>query len=272
MIRTVRHSLVFAGLFFVHAIAPVVGVVQIAHAQETSAQRRAQARFNVTPTRLVLRPSQTSTSLLLKNESNETIRFQVSAFSWTNAIDGEMKLEPTKEIVFFPALFPIAPGQTRRVRVTTSERATTHERAYRLIVEQLPSRAGPRAEGGVEMMTRLNVPLFLEPGARVARATLDHVALRDGALTFDVHNTGTVHVRFNEIVVKGLSSEGAPAHEQRVPGWYLLPGETRLYQLPLDPHVCRALASVILTTTFAQMPGQTLEERAAVDAGACKAP
>jgi fimbrial chaperone protein len=208
MIRTVRHSLVFAGLFLVHAVA---------HAQGPSGQ--AHAKFNVTPTRLVLRQSQTSTSLLLKNESAEVIRFQVSAFSWTNAIDGEMTLEPTKDIVFFPALFSIAPGQTRRVRVTTSERATTHERAYRLIVEQLPSRAGPRVEGGVEMMTRLNVPLFLEPATRVAQATLDHVALRDGALTFDVHNTGTVHVRFNEVVVKGLSREGAPAHEQRVPGW-----------------------------------------------------
>jgi hypothetical protein len=55
MIRTVRHSLTFAGLFFVHAVAPVVGVVQIAHAQETSAQgqAQAQAKFNVTPTRLV---------------------------------------------------------------------------------------------------------------------------------------------------------------------------------------------------------------------------
>ncbi len=152
-----------------------------------------------------------------------------------------MKLDPTKDVVFFPALFSIAPGQTRRVRVATSERATTHERAYRLIVEQLPSRAGPRVEGGVEMLTRLNVPLFLEPGTRVAQATLDHLALRDGALTFDVHNTGTVHVRLGEVVVKGLSREGAPAHEQRVPGWYLLPGETRLYQLPLEPaHLPRA--------------------------------
>ena len=67
------------------------------------------------------------------------------------------------------------------------------------------------------MLTRLNVPLFLEPGTRVAQATLDHVALRDGALTFDVHNTGTVHVRLDEVVVKGLSREGTTAHEQRVP-------------------------------------------------------
>ena len=36
---------------------------------------------------------QTSTSLLLKNESAEALRFQVTAFAWTNAIDGEMKLE-----------------------------------------------------------------------------------------------------------------------------------------------------------------------------------
>jgi fimbrial chaperone protein len=182
-----------------------------------------------------------------------------------------MKLEPTKDVVFYPALFSIAPGQTRRVRVATSERATTRERAYRLIVEQLPSRAGPRADGGVEMLTRLNVPLFLEPGTRVAQATLDHVGPRGGALTFDVHNTGTVHVRLDGLVVKGLSREGTTTHEQRVDGWYLLPGETRLYRLPLDADVCRALASVVVMTTIAQMPGRTLEERAAVDAVACKA-
>lgn len=127
-----------------------------------------QGRFNVTPTRLVLRPNETSTSLVLKNESAEALRFQVTAFAWTNAIDGEMRLEPTKDVVFFPALFAIAPGQTRRVRVATAERAAMHERAYRLIVEQLPSRAGPRIESGVEMLTRLNVPLFLEPATRVA--------------------------------------------------------------------------------------------------------
>jgi fimbrial chaperone protein len=259
MIRAVRRTLA--------AVAAVSAAAVFAHAQTLQ-----QGRFNVTPTRLVLRPSETSTSLLLKNESDEAIRFQVTAFSWTNATDGEMKVAPTRDIVFFPALFSIAPGQTRRVRVATSERATTHERAYRLIVEQLPSRAGPRMEGGVEMLTRLNVPLFLEPGTRVAQATLDHVALREGALTFDVHNTGTVHVRLDDVVVRGLAREGTSAHEQRVPGWYLLPGETRLYQLPLEPDVCRAIASVVVTTTLAQMPGRTLEERAAVDAGACQSP
>jgi fimbrial chaperone protein len=265
MIRAVRRTLAaaaFAELCF------LCFPCALAHAQQPSGQ----GRFNVTPTRLVLRPSQTSTSLLLKNESTEAIRFQVSAFAWTNAIDGEMKLEPTKDVVFFPALFSIAPGQTRRVRVATSERATTHERAYRLLVEQLPSRAGARVDGGVEMLTRLNVPLFLEPGTRVAQATLDHLALRDGALTFDVHNTGTVHVRLDEVVVKALSREGTTAHEQRIGGWYLLPGETRLYHLPIEPDVCRALASVVVTTTIAQMPGRTLEERAAVDAAACKTP
>jgi fimbrial chaperone protein len=268
MIRAVRRTLAAVALVSAAAVfAELLVVCSFAYAQTLQ-----QGRFNVTPTRLVLRPSETSTSLLLKNESAEAIRFQVTAFSWTNAPDGEMKLTATKDIVFFPALFSIAPGQTRRVRVATSERATTHERAYRLIVEQLPSRAGPRMEGGVEMLTRLNVPLFLEPGTRVAQATLDHVALRDGALTFDVHNTGTVHVRLDDVVVKGFAREGTPAHEQRVPGWYLLPGETRLYQLSLDPDVCRAIASVVVTTTFAQMPGRTLEERAAVDAGACKSP
>jgi P pilus assembly chaperone PapD len=121
MIRAVRRTLAAA------ALAELFVVCAFAHAQ----QPQGQAKFNVTPTRIVLRHTQTSTSLLLKNESADTIRFQVSAFSWANDAAGEMKLEPTRDIVFFPALFSIASGQTRRVRVATSERATTHERAYR---------------------------------------------------------------------------------------------------------------------------------------------
>jgi fimbrial chaperone protein len=229
-------------------------------------------RFNVTPTLLVLRPNETSTSLLLKNESTQPIRFQVSAFSWSNELDGQMKLETTKEVVFFPSLFSIGPGQTRRVRVATNERATTYERTYRLILEQLPSRADTPQQPGVEMLTRLNVPLFLQPGSRVVQVTLDHIALKNGALTFDTHNTGTVHVRPEQFIVRGISSIGGQVFEQRVAGWYLLPGETRLYQVPLDPDVCRSLASVMVTATLAQLPGQTLEERAPVDTAACKTP
>jgi P pilus assembly chaperone PapD len=80
MIRAVRRTLAAA------AFAELVFACALAHAQ----QPQGQAKFNVTPTRLVLRHSQTSASLLLKNESAETIRFQVSAFTWANDAAGEM--------------------------------------------------------------------------------------------------------------------------------------------------------------------------------------
>jgi P pilus assembly chaperone PapD len=99
MIRALWRSLACAALCFVCVCICVVSASDVAFAQPSSAQW--QGRFNVTPTRLVLRPNETSTSLLLKNEAAEALRFQVTAFAWANAIDGEMKLEPTKDIVFF---------------------------------------------------------------------------------------------------------------------------------------------------------------------------
>lgn len=272
MIRAVRRLTAWCPHRSTCASAALVAAALLAPAPAGAQPPSDTPRFNVSPTRLVLRPNETSTSLLLKNESTVPIRFQVTAFSWTNDSDGQMQLDPTKDVIFFPSLFSIAPGQTRRVRVASSERAAKYERTYRLIVEQLPSHADAERPQGVQMLARLNVPLFLEPGARLVQVTLDHIAVKNGVVTFDTHNTGTVHVRPDSFVVRGISSIGGQLFEQRIAGWYLLPGETRQYEVKIDPDVCRSLATVMVTTTVAQLPDQTLEERAPVDAAACKAP
>lgn len=228
--------------------------------------------FNVTPTLLAMRWGEQSTSLLLRNESAETLRFQITAFRWTNSDAGDMRLDATEDVVLFPSLFTIAPGQTRRVRLACHMRPTDRELAYRVIVEQLPSRAGSRSDGGVQMLTRLNLPLFIQPASRVATTTLDAVGIADGALSFDVRNTGTVNTRVRDVLVQGHTRDGRVVHEQRLNGWYVLPGETRHYRLPLAPDVCRGLATVTVTAAFVQTEIPPLQERAPVDPAACRTP
>src|SRR5262245_29898801 len=110
MIRGVRRPTVwcpFRSTCASRAVAALIAIAVLAPASAGAQTPSETPRFNITPTTLVLRPTETSTSLLLKNESIQPIRFQVSAFTWTNDSDGQMQLDPTKDVVFFPTLFSI---------------------------------------------------------------------------------------------------------------------------------------------------------------------
>jgi len=56
----------------------------------------AAATFTVDPTQIFLSGRSGSVLLTLRNESNETLQFQLSVFAWTQSPSGEMQLEPTE--------------------------------------------------------------------------------------------------------------------------------------------------------------------------------
>ena len=75
------------------------------------------ATFSVNPTQIFLTGKSGSALLTLRNDSSELLRFQLSAFSWQQSASGELQLGPTKDVVFFPALLSLKPGEERRVRI-----------------------------------------------------------------------------------------------------------------------------------------------------------
>lgn len=228
------------------------------------------AHINLSPTKLVLARQASSTSLLMRNESDEPIRFQVSAVRWANKPSGEMELAPTDDLIFFPTLFILEPKQSRRLRVASSIRANDRELAYRLMIEQLPQ-ASARAPGeGVQMLVRASVPVFIQPRTVVARATLDELAATGGKALLIVRNTGTVHIVLREVSVRGRLRSGGETPDRRVAGWYLLPGESRRFELPVPDDSCRDWTAMIATVAFGDSSsGPPLVETLELPAGAC---
>ena len=84
------------------------------------AQQTSAATFRVSPVQVVFDGARSSDLLTITNQSSEELRFQITAFTWDQKPSGEMELTPTNEIVFFPALLSVAPGQERKVRVGLS--------------------------------------------------------------------------------------------------------------------------------------------------------
>jgi len=221
------------------------------------------ATFTVDPTQIFLSGRTGSVLLTLRNESDETLQFQLSAFEWAQSPSGEMQLEPTEDVVFFPTLLTLKPKETRRVRVGSAVAQDAREKTYRIFVEELPPTT--TTAGGVRVLTKMGIPIFVRPVKEVATATLNDLRQQDGKLRFTLTNAGTVHIVPQSIKVRGLAGSTA-AFDQDLEGWYVLAGGRREFELAFPTNACAQVTSIVVDIQFASAK---LQERLQTPNGAC---
>jgi len=229
----------------------------------------AETTFTISRVQVFLSAAVKSEVLTLANVSGGPLRFQLSAFAWDQSPQGEMVLTPTRDIVFFPPLLALGPGEQRNVRVGTATPPGASEKTFRIFVEQLPPQTAP--PGGppaqVTIRTRLGIPIFLRPTREVTGARIEALALRDGRVSFELRNTGNVHLMAQTIRVIASGQGGENVVETAVDGWYILAGGTRLYDLELPRDKCPAVHAIAVEVTTAQA---VYNGRLAVQSGACR--
>lgn len=226
----------------------------------------AAASVSVNPTRIVIAPGAASAVLTLRNESSEELRFQISSFQWTNTPAGEMVLRPTDRLVAFPSLLMIEPNGTRKVRIAVPGGGGPQELSYRLVLAQLPSRAGQDPSAGVSLLTQFNVPVFVQPKDRRVTAVLDPVRLAGGRAQVVVHNRGPVHLTPQQFQLAAFDAAGAALWTKPLPAWYLLAGDSRVLDAELSPGACPA--RLVATLRFQELATPLVEETGLPD-GAC---
>lgn len=196
----------------------------------------------IDPVKVLLTGAAPSKSISLRNNANERVRFQMSAFTWQQSVSGEMQLAPTLDLVFFPSLVELAPGETRRVRVTTTEQVAGNERSYRLFVDELPPLAS-QPGGAIRVLTRFGIPVFLAPDAAAAKPALK-LEVKGGRLLVSLENRGNAHFVAQSVRLVGRAADGSHVLSQDLPAWYVLAGGRRHYDVPLALEVCRKLTQV----------------------------
>jgi fimbrial chaperone protein len=222
------------------------------------------ATFTVDPTQIFLSGRTGSVLLTLRNESDDTLQFQLSAFAWEQSPSGEMQLEPTEDIVFFPTLLTLKPKETRRVRVASATTQAVREKTYRIFVEELPP-TDNAVGSGVRVLTKMGIPIFVRPVKEVATATLNSLRQQDGALRFTLSNAGTVHVVPQSIKVRGLAGSNT-AFDRELEGWYVLAGGRREFDMAFPENACAQVTSIVVDIQFAS---GKLQERLQTPNGAC---
>lgn len=231
-----------------------------------SALPASASQFTVNPTRVELSARVPSAVVSLRNDGNSPIRIQVKTHAWTQTLDGQMKLDSTEDVVVFPTLVTIAPGEERRLRIAVTSAPAQLERTYRVFMEELPPVQGTPIETGVHVLTRVGIPVFLRSLAPSARAGLSDAGMKQGTLHFQIDNLGNTHFVPDRIHVQGLSSAGTAIVDKSTDGWYILAGTSRRYEMRLDASECADIRSLQIEVAVGE---STLKQRLDTPGGAC---
>lgn len=221
--------------------------------------------LEVTPIQIELTSATPNNLVTLHNLGSEPVRYQVSVFAWQQSPRGEMKLSKTKDVLFFPSLLTIGPGEKRNLRIAAAAPFDSVEKTYRMFVEQLPGAPDP-AKTSVRVLTRVGIPVYLEPGAPAATAEVDPPLVSGRRISFVLRNTGNVRIRPDAVRLVGRGEKGEAVFEQPLPAWYVLAGGERTYEAEAPADGCARVRAVSVAVA---LPSGTLEKQIATGGGAC---
>jgi fimbrial chaperone protein len=227
------------------------------------------ANFTVTPTEVNLSPSATSALVTVRNSGKLPLRFEITLVSWSEDEHGKMTLNPSSDVTFFPKLVELSPGASRNIRIGINPgTARDVELSFRLFVEELPDQSAPAANT-VALRTKVGIPVFVRPAKPVRTAVIDGVSVENGKVLTRIRNTGNLHVSVDSISVKGAGASAAPTFTKEGPGWYVLPGATRIFEVPMTATECKSTTSVAVEA-FGH--NRSLKGASQVSPAACAAP
>jgi fimbrial chaperone protein len=221
--------------------------------------------LELTPILVDLSASTRTSLVKLRNAGGAPMRYQVKAYAWAQGNDGKMDLQPARDLVVFPPLVELASGEARNLRVGAEATPGAAERAWRLVVEELPRRdVAPGTQ--VQVLTRVTVPVFFAPARAAASGELVFLSRDGGKVRFTLRNTGTVRLRPTEVTLALRAKDGAAVLERPLDAWYVLAGGERVYEVELPADACAKAAQVVVT---AALDAGAIEARAQ---GACRGP
>ncbi|HUH39418.1 MAG TPA: fimbria/pilus periplasmic chaperone, partial [Castellaniella sp.] len=162
----------------------------------------------------------------LRNTSDEIVHAQVRVYHWSQD-QGEDVLTPEQSMVASPPMVQIEPGQQQLVRVVRIGPLATPaatERAYRLLIDELPIQRDIK-RAGLNFVFRYSVPVFVA-GTTDAKPLLDWAVQQKGQKAWlRVANTGTGHAQLANVEFMPVGGKTVMAANGLA--GYVLPGHYR---------------------------------------------
>lgn len=177
-----------------------------------------------------------SRNFLVQNPADAAVPLQVSMFQRSLDVDGHETRVKTDDFQFFPAQFVLKPGESRNIRVSyQGPRELETERAYRLVVEQLPVelKKPEKKSAQVQLDFTMSFVASVYVTAKAAGpAKLRIEAFRPLSKTaaeLQLVNEGKTHLLLHDVEKITVTGEpGAPAVELGAPELKALESEVLL--------------------------------------------
>ena len=228
--------------------------------------------FKVTPVKVYLEGDSKVTAIHVVNEGEESVTVQLEAMEWSQNEQGVDQYVTTKDLVIFPKIVSLGKAEDRIIRLGYQGRpAIARERTYRIYVQELP--IPTPGQTGVVMATRFGIPVFIRPAQVTQEQEIQAVRMTAQGLHITIHNTGTQHVMATGITAVGLDGTDAEIFVKSATGWYVLPGVSRTFVLPVTQEECRSIRRVRVAVKIAgKFDIVTLESARPIDAPQCSSP
>lgn len=204
--------------------------------------------FTVNPIRLELGSNARSGVISIKNEGAVRLGFQMQAMEWTQDAEGKDQYADSRDLIFFPKLMTLEPGDESLVRVGVRNAVVPLEKTYRLFIQELPGPAKETQPEGksarIGVLIRFGAPIFLAPLKSEDSAEITTLEMAKGTLSLKVRNTGNRHQVIEGIHLRGTDAGGAEVFSLTLADRYLLAGATKSFSATIAANPCSKIADL----------------------------
>ncbi|MET0182524.1 MAG: fimbria/pilus periplasmic chaperone [Caulobacterales bacterium] len=184
---------------------------------------------SVSPVLVSLEPGRNISSIRLRNGRNRPISFELEVYSWSQQ-DGQNVMTPTTELLITPKVFEVPENDEQIIRLGVSAIDSGAERAYRILIRELPSTLNRGANVGLRL--EMSLPVFVVPRGAEPQLDLNIQDAPEGP-SLVLTNTGNAHIQLASIDADDVAMNGPR---------YLLAGASVRMRVPDDAESVRVRA------------------------------
>lgn len=199
--------------------------------------------FSINPIRIFFEGGKKTDILTIKNESEKIVALQNNAVAWTQDEKGDNIYSPTEDILFFPKLLEINPGEKKIIRIGKKVARSDTEKTYRLFIEEIPDNSKLETTA-VRILMKVGIPIFIAPVKAAASGVIENIELSKGSLRLGVKNEGNTHFIIKSMKVAGTDGAGKEAYAVEKAGGYLHHGKSKEFTFAIPKDVCRTLKTL----------------------------
>lgn len=222
------------------------------------------ATFSVSPLRVDLTNESNTGSLSVKNHGEKPITIQVSLKEWTQDDEGKDIFIDSPNLLFFPKVATIEPSKKQLIRVgVKGVYAGEKEQTYRLFISKIITpEEREETKAAIMLRTRFGIPIFVKETDKRSKlkvkAELGKVKYSGSSFKVPVLNTGNEFFMIKSVEITGENKKGDELFKEKIKGWYLLDGRTRVHELEVDKKLCKVATKlkVIVMTDKMEIDGE----------------